>query len=83
MPVKAVVDPGQAVTIDIEPSAVDVVVTGRSNVLAQAEASHLRVFADCSGLTAPGTYTLPVRVYAGSAEAVARPDAVRVTLSVK
>jgi YbbR domain-containing protein len=83
MPVKAVVDPGQAVTIDIEPSAVDVVVTGRSNVLAQAETGQLCVFANCSGLSAPGTYTVPVRVYAGSAEAFARPDQVSVTLNVK
>lgn len=83
MPVKAVIDPEQSVAIDIEPSAVDVVVTGRSNVLAQAETGHLCVFADCSGLSAPGTYTVPVRVYAGSAEASARPDTVSVTLSVK
>lgn len=84
VPVKAVVDPGQPVTIDIEPSAVDVVVTGRSNQLAQVDAASLRVFADCSGLTAPGTYTVPVRVHAGgSGQAFSRPDAVSVTLKTR
>ncbi len=80
VPVKAVVDPGRAVTIDIEPSAVDVVVTGRSNELAQVEMAHLRVFADCSGLTAPGSYTVPVRAYAGTVGAEAKPATVRVTV---
>lgn len=83
IPVKAVVDPGQAVTIDIEPSTVDVVVTGRSNDLALAQSGRLRALVDCSGLTAPGTYTVPVRVYAGAGEARATPAEVRVTLNAK
>ena len=83
VPVKAVVDPGQGVTIDIEPATVDVVVTGRSNELALVDTAQLRVFADCTGLSAPGTHTVPVRVHAGTAGARANPDTVRVTLSAK
>ena len=83
VPVKAVVDPGQGVTIDIEPATVDVVVTGRSNELASLETARLRVFADCTGLSAPGTHMVPVRIHAGTAGARANPDTVRVTLSTK
>ena len=83
VPVKAVVDPGQGVTIDIEPATVDVIATGRSNELALVEIAQLRVFADCTGLSAPGTHVVPVRVHAGTAGARAIPDTVRVTLSAK
>ena len=83
VPVKAVVDPGQGVTIDIEPAVVDVIATGRSNELALVEAAQLRVYADCTGLSAPGTHVVPVRVHAGRAGARANPDTVRVTLSAK
>ena len=83
VPVKAVVDPGQAVAIDIDPATVDVAVSGRSNDLAQAEISRVHAVVDCVGLSVPGSYTLPVHVYAGAAQARATPTEVRVTLGVK
>ena len=85
VPVNAVVDPGQAVAIDIDPPTVDVVLMGRTtNEQTPAEGRLVRAFADCVGLTAPGSFVVPVRVLAGGdITAVTRPESVRVTLKPK
>jgi YbbR domain-containing protein len=84
VPVNAVIDPGRKVAIDIDPPAVDVVLVGRTPTESIAEEGRpLRAFADCVGLTAPGTFVVPVRVLAGAdVSSVTRPESVKVTLTL-
>jgi YbbR domain-containing protein len=80
--VTAVVDPGQSAPVTIEPPAVTVRLTGRSNELAALSWREVRVFADCSGLEGAATYTVPLRVYLPARSAVVartEPETVRVT----
>lgn len=86
VPVSAVVEPGPAVAIDVEPATVDVELTGHPGVSAPTpeESRKVRVVADCVGLVAPGTFMVPVRVFAGNdVGAVATPETVRVIMTLK
>lgn len=86
VPVSAVVEPGQAVAIDVDPATVDVELTGRPGAAAPTldESRQVRVVADCVGLVAPGTFVVPVRVFAGNdVGAVATPETVRVIMTLK
>jgi YbbR domain-containing protein len=84
VPVNAVIDPGRKVAIEIDPPAVDVVLVGRTpGEPAAGEERPVRAFADCVGLTAPGTFVVPVRVLAGGdVSSVTRPESVKVTLTL-
>jgi len=86
VPVSAVVEPGQTVAIAVDPATVDVELTGRSGeaLPPPEEVRQVRVVADCVGLAAPGTFVVPVRVFAGNdVGAVATPETVRVIMSLK
>lgn len=83
IPVNAVLEPGRGMMVaELAPPAVEVVLRSRvTGGEAEAGAPQVRAFADCTGLTVPGTYTVPVRVLpVGGGEALARPDMVKVTL---
>jgi len=86
VPVGAVVEPGQSMAVDVDPATVDVELRGRPGVavLPAEEARQVRVVADCAGLAAPGSFVVPVRVFAGNdVTATASPETVRVTLTLK
>lgn len=86
VPVSAVVEPGQTVVTEIEPPMVDVELSVRSGVVMPEgnEGRPVRAVADCTGLVAPGTFVVPIRVFAGhDAKASASPETVRVTLTVR
>ncbi len=81
IPVSAVVESGSSLVVDLDPLSVDVIATGRIDTSTTGEKFQVRAFADCIGLTLPGVYTVPVHVnVTGDAMAVARPDAVKVTV---
>lgn len=82
VPVNAVIEPGEPLDLAVEPTAVDVVLTGRLNEDVAADKLQIRAYADCIGVNTPGVYTVPVRVYVsgGGAVAVASPDTVKVTV---
>jgi YbbR domain-containing protein len=85
VPVSAVVEPGQWVAIQVEPATVDVELTGKPGaVISPEDSRQVRVVADCVGLVAPGTFVVPVRVFAGNdVGAVATPETVRVVMTLK
>jgi YbbR domain-containing protein len=83
VPVSALQPAGHGMTVTLEPGVVDVVLSGRSNDLAAITAADVRAFVDVVGLDAPGTGTVPVRVYAvrhGGLSASAVPAAVTATV---
>ncbi len=84
--VSAVIEPGQTVVTDIDPAMVDVELSVRSgDRMPEGDTARpVRAVADCTGLVAPGTFVVPVRVFAGhDAKATASPETVKVTLAVK
>ncbi len=84
--VHAVVEPGQILAIDVEPPVVDVELSVRPGVAALPadEGRQVRAVADCTGLVAPGSFVVPVRVFAGNdVRATVNPETVKVTLSLK
>jgi len=85
VPVSALVEPGQSVVISVEPATVDVELTGRPGVaILPEEARQVSVMADCAKLVAPGTFVVPLRVFAGNdVGAAATPATVRVIMTLK
>lgn len=81
IPVSAVVESGSTLLVDLDPTTVDVITTGRIDTSPAGDKFQVRALADCIGLTLPGVYTVPVQVsVTGDAVAVARPDVVKVTV---
>jgi len=59
----AAMKPGELKDVFLEPSAVNVALQGRAEVLERIVASSVRVFVDCADLAGAGTYELPVNVH--------------------
>jgi YbbR domain-containing protein len=85
VPVRALVEPGQSVAINVEPATVDVELMGKPGVAISPDTERqVRVVADCAELVAPGTFVVPVRVsVSNDMNAVASPEMVRVTMTLK
>lgn len=84
--VNAVVETGTPMVVEVDPPTVDVELSVRPGMAALPadEVRRVAVVADCVGLLAPGTFAVPVRVFAGSdVRATARPETVKVTLTLK
>lgn len=79
--VNTIMEPGHWTAVEVDPPAVDVILTSRLNESVSAESVQVRVFADCIGLNTPGTYTVPVHVQSGAGvTAVVTPNTVKVTV---
>lgn len=85
VPVTALIDPDRTLAVEIDPPAVDVIMTERAGTTTtSADPRPVRAFADCVGLTAPGDFVVPVRVLAGADVTVAaRPETVHVTMKLR
>ena len=62
VPVLAVVPPGSPIRVEIQPSKVNLVLYGRSEMLEGIEDNDVQVLVDCAGLASPGEYDVPVYV---------------------
>ncbi len=84
VPVTALIRAGRAMKVELEPTAVDVTVTGgNEEKLGTLTADQVKVFVDCERLDMAATYNLPLTVHVSSdadISAKADPSTVRVVL---
>lgn len=81
IPVVALSRPGAVPTASLDPEQVDVVLSGREEILESVGRDSITVFVDCVGLDPSATYELPLTVHLPAGvdlEAVAKPATVRV-----
>lgn len=84
LPVSAMVRPDPALSVELSPAKVNVVLTGGSSELQKLNRADIRVVVDCSGLLSSGNCDLPVLVNIPQridVTAIPQPPTVRVVLS--
>ncbi len=81
VPVRILVPPGQRPRLDVWPSAVNVVLKGRAELLKNLDREDIQAYVDCAGLEGGSTYDLPVRVQtpSGLSAQSVEPPTVKVT----
>lgn len=81
IPVSAILDPGPMMVVDIIPPTVEVILKGRLADQLSMEHPRIKAFADCTGLTSPGVYVMPVHVHSSmGGDAAVVPETVKVTI---
>ncbi len=63
LPVLALRETGTALEMHVSPPRVDFSVLGSPQAVNRIEPADIRIFVDCTGITQPGTYTLPAAVH--------------------
>lgn len=83
MKVKALSGMGDGRISRIRPTTVDVVVSGRADLLEKLDRTMISAYIDCSELSGAASYELPVQLFlpAGLSEMEIRPPSVKVNLS--
>ncbi len=78
--VSALLSPELGPRVRIRPNKVDLVLSGRAELVEALEKEDLRAYVDCTDLGPSGNYTLPVRLHAvdGISATTIEPDAVSV-----